>query len=61
MRTEAVNPQALVGETIVDTVYGDESRKDARPYTRYTLVMKSGRRFVISQCMGEVLFSEIKE
>ena len=59
-----VNKNALCEETIVAVEYGDPTRTGAcapRSYTCYTLVMKSGRRYVVDEMCGEICFSLVEE
>lgn len=58
---KAVASHALVGETVKEVDFGSPCHPNAIPYTMYTLWMQSGRGFVVSSCMGEIVFSELFE
>lgn len=59
----------LKGETVTDVRWGNEDLEVARrergdtvrPYSKITIVCKSGRHFVFGVLMGEVTIDEMKE
>lgn len=58
MTLESCHNNRLVGQTIKEIKFGHPEKKHCGSYGAYTLIMESGKRFVISQGMGEVNFSE---
>jgi hypothetical protein len=49
----------LKGETIVSTAWGNKELPNGQYYGVMTLCTKSGREFVVTQCMGEVQLTEV--
>jgi hypothetical protein len=59
--TNVVNFDALVGETIESVSYGSRYKPQLGSYGARTLKTKSGKEFIISQCLGEPILSEVKK
>jgi hypothetical protein len=55
---ESCHNNRLVGETIKEIKFGHPEKKHKGSYGAYTLVMESGRKFVISEGLGEINFAE---
>jgi hypothetical protein len=53
----------IAGETIAEMKYnvpeGWDYNKPQNIYSAFTITMKSGRVFVITQCMGEMQIDEV--
>jgi len=59
MRRKSVLWNSLIGETIIETKWGNQTLPNYQTYGCQTLITKSGREFVITQAMGEVQLSEV--
>lgn len=61
MRRKSVLWNSLIGETIIETKWSNQTTSSINllEYGCQTLITKSGREFVITQAMGEVQLSEV--
>ncbi len=56
---KAVSITELKGETILDVSHGSDVMDQLNTYNGYTLLTKSGRKFVVWNSMGETNLNEI--
>jgi hypothetical protein len=60
-KREVITEVALVGETITAVMYSHPAINDLPAYTKWAILMASGKLFAITVCNGEPIFSRIYE